>query len=172
MTWTQAQKEALARASTNEVLKWALELRHSLFASHIRLINHDTDVDVDLEADAPVQPSTTQTFLGTGLRLVEPDLTNQPDPTITIEIDGVVGTLFPLIRASAKSGEAILLTLRGLMLDVDTSTVAQVLKIYHLQFRSAAATMTTISATFGYTNPSNQPFPSQKYDAVSNPGLV
>ena len=53
MTWDQAQKEALARATTNEVLKWAVELRHSLFSSPFRIINHDQDADITLEADAP-----------------------------------------------------------------------------------------------------------------------
>lgn len=172
MSWDQAQKEALARASTSEVLKWVLELRHSLFPSPFRLAQHDSDIDVLLESDAPADASTTQTFIGTGLRLREPDENNQPDPTVTIEIDGLSGALQPFLRPAIVSGEPVLMTLRGLMYDVNSETVSQALKIYHLQLRSATTSMTTVIGVFAYTNAANQPFPSQKYDAISNPGLV
>lgn len=172
MSWDQAQQEALARASTDELLKWTIELRHSLFPAPFRLINHDKDALVTLEADAPVDGGTQQTFLGTGFRIQEPEETSEPDPTVRIEIDGVSGTLQPFLRPAIVSGEPVLVTLRGLMYDVGAETVSQMLQIYHLQLRNATTTMTTIVGTFGYTNAANQPFPSQKYDAITNPGLV
>ena len=172
MTWDQAQKEALARATTNEVLKWAVELRHSLFSSPFRIINHDQDADITLEADAPANPSTSQTFVGTAFRIKDPENTVQPDPTITIEIDGISGAMQPFLRPAVVSGEPILMTLRGLMYDVGAESVAQMLRVHHLQLRSMTTTMTTIVGVFGYTNAANQPFPSQKYDALTNPGLV
>lgn len=173
MSWDQAQREALARASSDEVLRWVVELRHSLFPSPFRLAQHDKDIDVLLEADAPVDASTTQTFIATALRLREPEATTQPDPTITIEIDGISGSIQPFIRPAAVSGEPVLMTLRGLMYDVAAESVSQTLRVYHLQLRPPATiTMTTVTGVFAYTNPANQPFPSQKYDAISNPGLV
>lgn len=172
MTWEQAQQEALARANTSEILLSAVELRHSLFPGPVRLIDHDVDVDVPLEASAPVDGGTTQTFVGTGMRAVESDQTNQPDPTTQVELDGVSGTLLPFLRPAVVSGEPVEVTTRGLMYDASTGSVAQMLRVFHLQLRSYTATMTQIAAIFAYTNAASQPFPAQKYDAVTNPGLV
>jgi hypothetical protein len=172
MSWSAAQKEALARASTSSFLKWGLELRHSLFPSHVRMVDHDKDIDLTLESDAPVQSGTTQTFTATAFRFKEPDFTNQPDPTVEIEIDGVSGTLEPFLKPAIASGEPVLLTLRGFMYDVNNESVDQMLRVYHFQMRKRVATMTTISATFGYTNPATQPFPKVKYSAATNPGLA
>lgn len=171
MSWDQAQKEALARANSSTTLRWGLELRHSTFPAHIRMVDHDQDIDLDLEATAPANPSTTQTFLATGFRFTEPELTVEPDPTVTIEIDGVSGSLQPYLRAAIQTNEPIALTVRGFMYDVESGD-KQVLRILHLQMRRSVTTMTSISAEFGYTNAANQAFPSQIYDAKTNPGLL
>ncbi len=172
MSWTLAEKEAMARASSSSTLKWAFELRHSTFPSHVRLANHDKDIDLLLEASAPANPNTTQTFIGTALRFKEPDISLQPDPTVSVELDGVSGALQPYLRAAITSGERILLTLRGFMYDVKAESVVQNLRLYNLEYRNHEIDMVTISIKFGYTNPANQAFPRVKYSALSNPGLA
>ncbi|MCR9260785.1 MAG: DUF1833 domain-containing protein [Pseudomonadaceae bacterium] len=172
MTWSQAQIEAQARADSSTVLKWAFEIRHSLFPSIVRIVNHDLDCDFTLEATAPVDAGTTQTFVGTSIRFKEPDLNGEPDPTVKIDIDGVSGTLQPFIKPAVASGEPILLTLRGYMYNTRLRQQVQALRIYNAEMRRALTNMTTISATFGYTNAATQTFPNQKYDAITNPGLA
>lgn len=172
MSWDAAEREALARANTSTVHLWALELRHSVFPAPIRMVQHDVDIDLTLEANAPVDASTTQPFIATAYRFKEPDQTSQPDPTVQIEIDGVSGNLQPFIRSAILTFEPIECTLRSCLYDVKAQVVVEMLRVFHLQMRRERTTMTTIAATFGYTNPANQPFPSKVYSAETNPGLV
>lgn len=172
MSWTDAEREAMAYANTSTMHLWALELRHSVFPSPVRLIQNDIDVDVTLEAAAPVNAGATVTFVATAFRFREPDNSNQPDPTVQIDIDGVSGSLQPFLQAAVLSGEPIECTLRAILYDTKAQATVALLRALHLQMRREKTTMTTIAATFGYTNPANQPFPSQAYSAETNPGLV
>lgn len=171
MSLDEAQKEARARVHGSTVPKAAIELRHSVFPQPFRLVDYETDLPIPLEANAPVDAGTTQTFIGRGFRFKEPDIGTQPDPTATIEIDGVSGGLQPFLRAATQTDEPIEATVRMFNLDTSDNSITSMLEVYHLQMRGDRSNMTTISGRFGYTNAANQAFPDAYYTPETNPGL-
>lgn len=172
MPLTDAQKQAYARAHQSTAHLWCVEMRHSTFPAHLRVVQHTLPVDVTLEATAPVNPGATVTFTALGFRLREPEVSTEPDTTITIELDGVPGVVQPYLAAANLTVEPIAVTCRAIAYDVVAGTVTALLGIFHLQARHIRHTQQTVSITLGYTNSANQDFPSEVYTPESNPGLV
>lgn len=171
MSWSEAQKEAIARATTDEMWMWGVELRHSIFPAPLRFVQSVDDIPLVHEPNAPLDPGATINYLGLAFRFREPALDNEPDPTVRIEIDAVSGALQPLIRGASTTQEPVEATFRSFIYDGIEQEVTEMLSVLHLQLRETRVTSTTVSAVFGYTNPANQAFPDDYYDAQSNPGL-
>lgn len=172
MTLTNAQKQAYARAHTSTAHLWCVEMRHASFPDHLRVVQHTTPVTVELEAAAPVDASTDVLFAALGFRLREPEISTEPDTTITIEMDGVTGAVIPYLAAANLTTTPIEVTCRAIAYDTVAETVTTILGIFHLQVRHIRSTLTTVSLSLGYTNSANQDFPNEVYTPESNPGLV
>lgn len=171
MTLTDAQKQALARAHSSTMLLWTVELRHSTFPAPIRLVQFTEDVTHTLEASAPADASSAVLFAATAFRFREPDISTEPDNTVTMQVDGVPGTVQPLIITANATSEPVEATCRALAYDVAGKTVTAGLSIYHLQVRHIRTTKTSVALSMGHTNSANQPFPRSTYTPETNPGL-
>lgn len=171
MSLTDAQKQAYARAHVSTARLWTVEMRHSAFPATLRMVQYTEDITVTLEATAPEDANDPVLFSGLAFRFTEPDLDTEPDSTVQIEIDGVPGFVQPYVVAANLTDEPIEATLREIAYDVYSGEVLELLDIFHLQVRHIRDTKTTVTATLGYTNSANQPFPNQVYTPESNPGL-
>lgn len=172
MTLTEAQKEAYARVKNSVVQLWAIELRHSVFpGGEVRVVQHDEDIDLTLEATAPVDASTSVTFTALGFRFTPPTKGTEPDPTISIQVDGVPGLIQAPIKLASLTSEAVEATFRHFSYDTATDTPVEILAIYHLQLRQMKNTPVTSTLSFGYINSANQAACNVFYTPESNPGL-
>jgi hypothetical protein len=172
VTLTDAQKQAYARAHTSTMHLWCVEMRHASFPSPLRVVQHKANVTVTLEATAPVDAGDDVLFTALGFRLREPEISTEPDTTITIEVDGVTGSVIPYLATANQTTTPIEVTCRAIAYDVVAGTVTALLGIFHLQVRHIRSTLTTVSLSLGYTNSANQDFPNEVYTPESNPGLV
>jgi Domain of unknown function (DUF1833) len=177
MTLTPAQKEAFARANSSQIVLWNLELRHPVFPSPIRVTqsfdgNKTLTIDFELEANAPIDSGTVQPFSALALRLDPPKSGTDPDSNISIQADGVSGVIQPLISEANRSYTPIQATIRAYSYNVSTSVVGDQLAAINLDMQKSSNTGTAVSMSFGYTNGANSTFPSIKYTAESNPGLL
>lgn len=169
---TPAQREAYARAKSTVVHIWALEFRHVTFADHIRIVQNRNDVTFSLEADAPANPGESKIFIGTGLRVGEPEISTEVDSTLSIQIDGVSGIIQNPFTVANKTAFPVECAARPISYDVITGTVGQILGRLDLQVRSLSLNMTSVNVKLGYTNTANRPFPYINYTPQSNPGLI
>jgi len=172
VSFDDARKEAIARADNSTTRKWSIEMRHPVFPAPFRMVQYREDLDLTLEASAPVNPGETVSFQGTAFEFNEPGEATQPDPTARITIDGVPGVLQPFVRLAIRTRAPIAVTLRSLLFSSKTETVVSVLRVIHLELRRAKVDKTSITGTMGFTNPANQPFPSKKYSIETYPGLA
>ena len=169
---TPAQREAYARAHNSTAHLWAVELRHSAFPRPFRFAQHDRDITVTLEAQAPVQGGTDQLFTATALQFSDPGFSLDPGASASLQIDGVPGTVQPLLTAASVSQSPIEATVRAIAYEVNNHTVIGILATYHLQVQHVTTTKQSVKVQLGYTNAANQAFPRALYTPASNPGLL
>ena len=172
MTLTAGQKEAYARAHTSTVVLCSLELRHASFGSTIRLAQGVDDVTFTLEANAPVDSSTSVSFTAVGFEVKEPAINTEPDTVVSVSLIGISSLVLPYLGAASKTSVPVEATLRFLTFDTVAKTVSEVYTPIHLQARNFSTTKTNVSVELGYTNTANKPFPSIVYTAESNPSLL
>lgn len=169
---TAAQKQAYARAHSSTVHLWALELRHPSFPAPLRVVQHNEDISLTLETGAPADGDTLQLFTALAFRMKEPDISTEPDSTLTVQADGVSGAVQPYLATANQSSTPIEATLRPFSFDVVGKTVGEMLGVVHLQVRHISITKVSVSLKMGYTNSANRAFPAVNYTATSNPGLL
>ncbi len=169
---TPAQKEAFARADGSTVNLWALEFRHPSFTAPIRIVQSRVDIDLTLEASAPIDAGASQTFTAAGFQIKAPDVDSEPDSIMNAQVDGVSGEIHPLIQAASKTSIPVEMTAREFVYNVRTATVTTMLQNIYLQFRGSATDKQTIVMRFGYTNSANKAFPNKIYTPESNRGLL
>lgn len=173
MSLTDAEKEAYARVSTTIVSLWAVEFRHSTFSTNeVRIVNYRNNIDHTLESTAPADPNTTVTFVGLGFEFTAPKISEDPVSTVSIEFDGVSGTLQPYLAAANQTIEPIECTLRELLYDTESQTVLQQPSTFHMKVLSSTSTMMSVNVEIARMNSANQTFPNEFYTAKSNPGLL
>lgn len=176
MSWSQAQKEAFARSDGKTTELVAIELRHSLFVSPVRLVQSDHDLRVTLEDDSPVNSGQIVIFTAAAFRARLPASQSKNNSTLNIEIDGVGGAIHPYIKTAVSSGEPIECRLRTYSVDVTDVTDGELsssllLVSLDLEMIGANIKMQTVSVEFGFANPANQAFPSQRYTLEEYPTL-
>lgn len=170
MTLSAAHKEAYARAQVDVRHLIALELRHSAWGV-LRMIDYDIDIDVALEAGAPANAGQTVEFVAHAMEVREPEISTEPDSTVSLRLDGVSGVLQPLLYDAMQVIEPVLVTVRPLGYNVTTDTVLGVVGALHLEMRTATVTPEQVVMVCGFTNSANQDFPNDNYTPESHPGL-
>lgn len=167
----QATREAIARADTSVTLLIAIELRHSEFPGGvIRQINNHIGVTIPIEAGAPMDGGTNQAFIGESMEISSPDLSTDPDQTLTVGISGISGFLYPFMYNASQTAEIIYCTIRPTAYDVITGAV-DVVDALHFEVRGVVMNQDVIAITAGSVNSANQAFPLIRYTPASHPGL-
>lgn len=171
MSVSEAIKEAYARAGSTTIHLIALELRHIVWPSPVRMINHRTDITLTLENDAPANPGEEALFIATGMQVQEPALGTEPAGEMDIVLDGVAGSIHALIDAANGSSSPIDATVRAVALDSSNDSVIDVFTPYDLQVKSVAISLADVSVTFGRISPVNMKFPGIRYAPETYPQL-
>lgn len=171
MTLSPAQREAYARANSSLIHLPAIEFRHPVLATPLRVVSYDKNISMPLEIGAPVNGGTAVEFLGLVCSIKESDIDTQVDSTVSVQIDGVSGYVQPLLALANRTNIPVEATVRFYSYNVKTGVVDGPVGIIHQQVRSMSVTKTSVALTLGYTNSANKAFPSQLYTVTSNPGL-
>ncbi|MTI13114.1 DUF1833 family protein [Sansalvadorimonas verongulae] len=163
---TPAEKEAYANCRANEVHLYTLELNHPAFTQPLRIVHDNTDLT------APLEDGTDALFIAMSFRMVRPPVSEEPDPSITIQVDNVSGFVTPYLELAAKSGQEITLICRPYVYDSDADTVTLLGQPLKLAVRNATTNMQNASLTAAHINPANLAFPREKYTPDRFPGLA
>ena len=169
-TLSAAIKEAYAAAPADEVIYHTLEIRHSSFASPIRVVRDLVDLDATLEASAPEDASTEVTFLGYSFDLVPPEVGAGGTPQLIIEIDNVSREILANIELAMASTNLLTVIYRAFVgsdLTAPANDPPLTLTIFTIN-----ATPMRIRAVAGFQDIVNKRFPADTYTAERFPGLT
>ena len=167
---TPAEQEAYANADDSRITLYTLELKHPRFrdedGNEVTLyIVNDND---PLEAE--VDDGSTVTFLPFGFTIRRPPISEEPDPSLSIDVDNVSGFLTPYLDAASRSGDSIRITFRPYLVDQQEGSITR-LSSLGMVIRNASTTMTTVRLMAAYINPANLAFPKETYSSDRFPGL-
>jgi hypothetical protein len=169
---SQATEESMARASSKTVLLKCVELRNDQFPGGVlRFVNHTTNVDITLEANAPMNPNLERTFIGRGMDAPDAVKSDEGDSPFTIRIDGTDGVLQGLIYNARQAGDPVYATIRPISYDVLTETPSAPYAALHMELQGVKTDATDIVMTFGYVSSVNEVFPYKVYGPATHPGL-
>jgi hypothetical protein len=170
-TLSDAIKEAYASAPSDTIIYHTLEIWHPNFSVPIRVVRDRVDLTAKLEAGAPRNAGTMQTFVGFAFDIVPPDVTASAAPQCTIEMDNVSREILAQIEASLSSHEPITVIYRA-FLSSHLNDGPENDPPMTLTVLSISATVFRIRATCGFGDLANRRFPSKDYTASVFPGLV
>jgi hypothetical protein len=169
-TLSAAIKEAYAAAPADVVIYHTLEIRHSSFATPIRVVRDFADLDATLETTAPEDASTEVTFLGYSFALVPPEVSGNGTPQLQIEIDNVSREILANIELAMASTSLLTVIYRA-FLSSDLTGPANDPPLT-LTIFTISATPLRIRAVAGFQDIVNKRFPSGEYTAERFPGLT
>jgi hypothetical protein len=170
-TLSAAIKEAYASAPSNSVIYHTLEIWHPNFTVPIRVVRDRVDLTAKLEASAPRDAGTMQTFVAFAFDIAPPDSTFSAVPQCTIEMDNVSREILSQIEASMGSTETITVIYRA-FLSSNLAVGPENDPPITLTVLSISATVFRIRATCGFGDLANKRFPSKDYTAAVFPGLI
>jgi hypothetical protein len=170
-TLSAAIKEAYASAPSDSIIYHTLEIWHPNFTVPIRVVRDHTDLEARIEAGAPRDAGTMQTFIRFAFDIVPPDATFSAVPQCTIEMDNVSREILAQIEASLGSLDPITVTYRA-YLSSNLATGPENDPPITLTVLSISATVFRIRATCGFGDLANKRFPSKDYTATVFPGLI
>lgn len=149
---TPAQREAYARAKTSVVDLFTVELRHSTFPAPIRMVSYDVDLQVPIEATAPVNPGETVTFMGVAFKSPSENIDTEPGNTITLTVDGISAQALPYLNVANETLEPIAVTIRYVAFDTRDSSVIGVSRPSDMQVINFRTNILSLQMTLGFTN--------------------
>lgn len=168
---SQALAEARVYATADDPELLTLALYHSAFDAPVYVVCDYQDLDATLEADAPVSGGQTVTFKAVPVRVTLPEETDENrTPTARIQIDNVMRQLSPYLRLAASSRESVVLIARTYLAS-DTAAPHDMPPL-RLELTSAATDGTNVTASAGYGDIVNFPFPAVSYLPEHFPGLA
>ncbi len=168
-TLDDAIKEAYASAPASEVILHTLEIRHPYFTQPIRVVRDNHDFTATLEADAPVNPGASVTFVALAFDFVLPEVGKATSPEIEISLDNISGEIIGYLDAAAQTADLIEVTYRPYL--ASDTTGPQMNPPLTLVIRSVTADVFRVKARAGYADLSNRKFPNEVYDAERFKGL-
>jgi len=167
---SQAIKEAYASAPVGEIIYHTLEIRHSTFATPIRVVRDVISLDATLEATAPEDASTEVTFLAYAFDVTLPDVSTGGSPQLIIEIDNVSRDILASIEGAMSSTDLLTVIYRAFLasdLGGPHNDPPMTLTIFQIN-----ATPLRIRAVAGFQDVGNRRFPAGEYTAERFPGLT
>lgn len=167
---SQAIREARASAPVGVVEYHTLEIRHASLTDPIRLVRDYTDLDAALEADAPVGAGELVTFVRYAFDLVEPEISADGVPQMTITIDNVSRYIVAAMEAAVLTTDPVRVTYRN-YLSSDLSGPQNEPPI-HMTVLSVSCDLFLVRAVCGFPNLIDRKFPTLEYTAEEFPGLV
>lgn len=170
-TLTAAIREAYASAPSDSIIYHTLEIWHPNFSVPIRVVRDRADLTAKLEASAPRNAGTLQTFVGFAFDIVPPDATFSAVPQCTIEMDNVSREILSQIEASLGSQEPITVIYRA-FLSSNLAVGPENDPPLTLTVLAISATVFRLRATCGFGDLANKRFPSKDYTAAVFPGLI
>jgi hypothetical protein len=170
-TLSLAIQEAYASALSDAVLYHTLEIWHPDFTVPIRVVRDHADLTARIEAGAPRDAGTMQTFVAFAFDLVPPDVSTSAVPQCIIELDNVGRDIIGPIEASLGSAEPITVIYRA-YLSGNLTIGPENDPPLALTILAISANVFRIRATCGFGDMANRRFPALDYTASVFPGLI
>lgn len=177
-TPTDDMREYYYSAPKDRVVLDTLELRHPAFVADdgvtpaaARVVNDDVEDDflATLEADAPMNGGEQVTFKATRFDVTLPESNSPGLPSCQIGVCNIGRLLMDNIQLAVSQPEPVRLTYRQFLVD-DPSAPGVV--IDGLTIGRINVTPQRVTATAGFENDLNAPFPKKNYTGKEYPGLV
>jgi hypothetical protein len=170
-TLSDALAEYYASADPGEVELVTLEIRHPAFTAPIRVVHNTVDVEARLEPLAPLNPGEVVTFQAYAFELQLPEVTEDGNPFLTIQIDNVSREITDNLDRAMQSPERIYVSLRVYLASALLDGPQQD-PVWHLLMFDVEANVFRVTARCRFFDPVNRQFPSKLYTAERFPGLV
>ena len=152
---TPAEQEAYANCRADRVHLVTLELSHPAFTDTLFVVRDNHDLSATLDGQPVV-------FRACWFDITRPPISEDPDPSLTIQIDNVSGLLTPYLMAASKAPDLTDLIFRPYEWREEDST-AECLSELRLKVRNANADMSSASITAALVNPANILWPRETY---------
>jgi hypothetical protein len=171
VSYSQAYAAAMAVAPEEEVILETLELNHPSFVDDdgnsisVRVVNDHQDLTATLET------GSTVLFKACYFKFTRPaeDATTSM-PEVGIQVDNVARLLIPHIQKAVQSRAPITMVWRPYL--ASDLSGPHMLPVLTLTLRTISATMSSITATAGFTDLANRRFPGNEYQSRLFAGLT
>lgn len=153
-----------------------LEFRHPAFLAQdgvtnvaVRFVNDPDDLIATLEAGAPMDAGAQVTFLAGAFEAVLTESADNGIPSAQLIVDNVTLQLMPWMKAATASFDPIEITYRQFLV---TDLTKPALIWGGLTVQDAEAGIQRVTATIGYEDDLNKPFPKISYTTGEFAGLA
>ena len=170
-TLSAAIKEAYASSPSAVVVYHTLEIWNAAFSVPIRVVRDTEDLSAMIEAGAPRNASSMQTFTAYAFDIVPPELTTSSVPSCSIEIDNVDRIILSQIDLATTSGLPTTVIYRQ-YLSSGLAVGPENLPVMSLSVLSVSATPYRIKISAGFPDLLNRKFPNLEYDPEIFNGLA
>ena len=166
---SEALKEAYATAPADEVVLHTLEFRHADFVGldglpdSIWVVLNTENIDAPVEADAPVRPGETVTFVGIQFDMTRPPIESGATPEIEIAVDN-------LDRANESPSKIV--AVYRCFLASDLAAGSQILPPPDFELSDVKVDLLKCRARARTSIDLRVAFPRMTYTARTHPGLV
>ena len=162
MSYSAAALEAIARSENSTRHLMGVEFLHSTFdgGGAIRIVNYDYDISID-----------GNSYTGMAMDTMIPEIGAEPDNDVRLRIDGVAGSINFFLNRAAQYDEPVLVNIKSLLYNVVAESTIDIIGRFSYEMKAAQFDMLSVMPQIGNISPTNQPFPSLKYNALSHPAL-
>lgn len=162
-TYTEAAAEQIARGRSTLQLVETIELYNSALGS-LYYVNAPNSITATLE-----DGTTTATFTPMNFSVTKPQLSTDAVPELTVNLDGIDGTLIDYIHATNASGVETVVKCRVF----NAASLAAPMEIQPLSFTANTLTLTELQLQIKavFANIKNKRFPLDRYTTVDFPAL-
>lgn len=171
VTYSEALAEAYASAPEDVVVLDTLEFRHPEFTDSVFVVNDLTTLSAQLEATAPLHPSSYVTFQPVAFRFARPsESEGGAAPEVTVTVDNVARVLIPYLDLVKASRDPIQVTWRPYL--ASDLTAPHMNPPLTLTATGVQADMNSVVIRAGFSDLTNRRFPAREYTARLFPGLT
>lgn len=174
---SEALKEAYATAPADEVVLHTLEFRHADFVGldglpdSIWVVLNTENIDAPVEADAPVRPGETVTFVGIQFDMTRPPIESGATPEIEIAVDNVDRRIVDNLDRANESPSKIVAVYRCFLAS-DLAAGSQILPPPDFELSDVKVDLLKCRARARTSIDLRVAFPRMTYTARTHPGLV
>lgn len=169
-------REYYASNPAGEVNLGTIELCHPAFVAEdgetpvaVRFVNDPQDLQATLESDAPMNPGEEVNFVHGAFDITLTESSDNGIPQGQVAVENVTRPLMPWMQSAVSSGHPIDFTFREYL----TADLSQPGVVYSgLTVQKANATALRVTATIGFEDDLNKPFPRVVYTTQEFNGLA